>query len=230
MAHSVRSPAKPAAPRLRATTPTPWPLRWYAQDHRGENDGRRPGMRFVTSWQGTPSDDWLFHFDFSSLVDFCVWVLEWDGLHVPPFDHHAGGTGDLRAAGLTAAGWWKWFTSNVEGTDFQPEFSSRINVPMIADWVEVLWPYYQHALSDQRRDLMRPFVMAAPFDGLWGRLQPYHARLDCLRIHIVAYGQHAECALPPHHVVLGVPTTGIDQPLFHAAVLRGAAHLVDLSR
>ena len=41
-------------------------------------------------------------------IDFCVWVLLRDGLRVPPFDSHREGSGELRAAGLTAPDWRDW--------------------------------------------------------------------------------------------------------------------------
>jgi hypothetical protein len=41
-------------------------------------------------------------------VDFCIWVLEADGLHVPPFEYHATGDGSLRAAGLDGESWQSW--------------------------------------------------------------------------------------------------------------------------
>jgi hypothetical protein len=41
-------------------------------------------------------------------IDFCVWVLLADGLRVPPFDAHPGGSGHLQAAGLTTSGWRAW--------------------------------------------------------------------------------------------------------------------------
>lgn len=42
------------------------------------------------------------------MVDFCVWVLEVDGLKVAPFDQHADGDCSLRTAGLTAQDWQAW--------------------------------------------------------------------------------------------------------------------------
>lgn len=42
-------------------------------------------------------------------VDFCIWVLQVDGLHVPPFDQHPDGDGSLRTLGLTEASWQTWF-------------------------------------------------------------------------------------------------------------------------
>ena len=47
--------------------------------------------------------------DAASEIDFCVWVLIADGLRVPPFDAHPPGSGELRAAGLTAPEWQAWF-------------------------------------------------------------------------------------------------------------------------
>jgi hypothetical protein len=56
-----------------------------------------------------PGDNpWLYDEMFDPMVDFCFWVLELDGLHVPPFEHHSGGDGALRAAGMTAQSWETW--------------------------------------------------------------------------------------------------------------------------
>jgi hypothetical protein len=41
-------------------------------------------------------------------VDFCVWVLEADGLKVPPFDKHAHGSKLLRRKGLDSSSWQNW--------------------------------------------------------------------------------------------------------------------------
>lgn len=41
-------------------------------------------------------------------IDFCVWVLEQDGLRVSPFDQHPDGDGSLRARGMTAETWLDW--------------------------------------------------------------------------------------------------------------------------
>lgn len=41
-------------------------------------------------------------------IDFCVWVLEQDGLRVPPFDKHPDGDGSLQARGMTAENWLDW--------------------------------------------------------------------------------------------------------------------------
>jgi|UPI00036C5C14 Fe-S cluster biosynthesis and repair protein YggX len=45
-----------------------------------------------------------------SAIYFCVWLLEQDGLRVPPFDQHPDGDGSLRSSGLTAETWRTWMT------------------------------------------------------------------------------------------------------------------------
>ncbi len=49
-----------------------------------------------------------YSFGFNMMVDFCIWVLETDGLQVTPFDQHPDGDGSLRAVGLNAEGWQSW--------------------------------------------------------------------------------------------------------------------------
>lgn len=52
-------------------------------------------------------------YGFQIHVDFCVWILEQDGLQVPPFDLHPKRDGQLQAAGLRAAEWQQWFSQVV---------------------------------------------------------------------------------------------------------------------
>lgn len=51
---------------------------------------------------------WILIQDSNIMLDFCVWVLKSDGLHVPPFDRHPEGNGTLRAKGLDAEVWRSW--------------------------------------------------------------------------------------------------------------------------
>lgn len=51
----------------------------------------------------------VLHLGFESIPDFCVWVLERDGLQVPPFDQHPDGNGELRDLGMTGEQWQAWF-------------------------------------------------------------------------------------------------------------------------
>lgn len=54
-------------------------------------------------------NSWHYSQGSEPAVDFCLWVLQVDGLQVPPFDHHPEGDGSLRALGLTADDWQTWF-------------------------------------------------------------------------------------------------------------------------
>jgi hypothetical protein len=58
-------------------------------------------------------DGWWFGGGFDRHADFCVWVLEQDGLRVPLFDRHPEGDGRLRAAGLDADSWRRWLAAAV---------------------------------------------------------------------------------------------------------------------
>src|SRR5258708_30030096 len=58
---------------------------------------------------GSGEKPWSCSVSFNPYVDFCIWVLEADGLRVPPFDKHPSGDGTLQAAGLHADEWWSWF-------------------------------------------------------------------------------------------------------------------------
>jgi hypothetical protein len=47
--------------------------------------------------------------------DFCVWILESDGLRVSPFDRHADGNHRLRSQGLDVETWRRWVRKVVKG-------------------------------------------------------------------------------------------------------------------
>ncbi|MBO0794512.1 MAG: hypothetical protein J2P36_26660 [Ktedonobacteraceae bacterium] len=51
---------------------------------------------------------WLCLTETDRNANFCIWVLEVDGLRVPPFEHHSEGNGILRAAGLNEGNWRSW--------------------------------------------------------------------------------------------------------------------------
>src|SRR5712691_2593664 len=53
---------------------------------------------------------WHYRQGSDPAVDFCLWVLQVDGLNVPPFDQHPDGDGSLRALGLTEDSWQTWFS------------------------------------------------------------------------------------------------------------------------
>jgi len=46
---------------------------------------------------------------FNDLIDFCIWILEYDQLQVAPFDQHPQASGPLQHQGLTPQLWQIWF-------------------------------------------------------------------------------------------------------------------------
>ncbi len=120
---------------------------------------------------------WTFSQDFSEEIDFCVWVLEVDGLHVPPFDQHPDGDGSLRAVGLDGEKWQSWLIRVVDlqyqqnqalkqgspkdplsPSDWRPRFIPEALEPALAwtgsadvrERLATLWEQYQ-PLADERK-------------------------------------------------------------------------------
>jgi hypothetical protein len=58
-------------------------------------------------------DSWTFGTSTDLTIDFCVWVLQVDGLRVAPFDRHPDGDGRLRDIGLNETDWRVWFAEMV---------------------------------------------------------------------------------------------------------------------
>lgn len=57
--------------------------------------------------------------DFNIYIDFCVWVLQVDGLNVPPFDKHKKGNKILQNQGLTPDRWQEWIIKVVTTQDLR---------------------------------------------------------------------------------------------------------------
>ena len=86
---------------------------------------------------------WVFRYDFSREIDFCVWILEVDGLRVPPFDQHSDGDGLLRTVGLDGAGWQSWLVRIVDLQLRQNEALQRLpknRPPTSLDWKMTIIP------------------------------------------------------------------------------------------
>jgi hypothetical protein len=72
---------------------------------------------------------WFFAYGFNMFVDFCMWVLEVDGLQVPPFDQHPAGDRTLQAIGLDADGWRSWVN---EVVNLQHQQTRAVRQPFVA--------------------------------------------------------------------------------------------------
>ena len=57
---------------------------------------------------------WVFSHGYDFYIDFFVWVLEVDGLQVPPFDRHPEGDRSLRSHGMTPQSWQLWLTKTLQ--------------------------------------------------------------------------------------------------------------------
>lgn len=62
----------------------------------------------LNSPQEEPDNFWFYETTFNEHIDFCVWVLQVDGLSVPPFSHHPDGDRTLQNHGLNAESWQAW--------------------------------------------------------------------------------------------------------------------------
>lgn len=72
--------------------------------------------------------DWFCSYGLDLNIDFCFWILEVDGLHVPPFTHHAEGNGALRALGMDATSWLTWTQNVIQQHDQQKYTTQRESV------------------------------------------------------------------------------------------------------
>jgi hypothetical protein len=48
----------------------------------------------------TDFSSFVLHVTFDSQIDFCIWLLELDGLQVSPFDRHPNGNRILQGKGI----------------------------------------------------------------------------------------------------------------------------------
>ena len=97
--------------------------------------------------------------DENIFIDFCVWVLQIDGLQVPPFDKHSAGNGLLSAQGLNATVWSSWFANVVRtkeqasretlGSFYRYSYSPEIwnGEPAVKELLQELWAEYLSMLK-----------------------------------------------------------------------------------
>jgi hypothetical protein len=116
-------------------------------------------------------DSWTFSIGGDPDINFCVWILLGDGLHVPPFDAHDAGDAGLRAVGLTESNWREWFVTTVVSATRRQESVRADPVAMRSedderiDFSELMYgaePPTPDQISQARRALM-----GRPAAGRW---------------------------------------------------------------
>lgn len=175
-------------------------------------------------------NSWTFSGGFNMTVDFCIWVLEVDGLYVPPFDQHPEGDGSLRAAGLDAEAWQSWLM-RVVNLQYEQQRTRKGPLNQQVDWQSVLiseaynpprawigtatvgnrlaelWTQYgplsnERNKAEARLARKRQQVETDRRMNLWRDLSPYHSRIPTLVIHMVQYEKPINYLIPPVSVIM----------------------------
>lgn len=81
-----------------------------------------------------PELPWRIDYCFNDFIDFCIWILEIDGLCVTPFDQHPEGNRILQNRGLDAYTWRQWLATVVALQDPILRHYELLSDP--SSWVE----------------------------------------------------------------------------------------------
>lgn len=189
------------------------------------------------------ASEWRVRFGFNAMVDFCIWVLETDGLRVPPFDRHDEGPGLLRTMGVEPQTWRAWLHATVaqqaEREDLHAALSRsrrsypqalepslppctprRFNPPLLwpghpnlQPWLAELWEQYGPIALERRG---RTEVLECTMVERWLQetLCDLQPRPGRLHLHLVRYPGVVAYPVPPDAVILGIDTCLAD----HAAL------------
>lgn len=71
---------------------------------------------------------WHWTESYSVAVGFAVWILQRDGLPVPPFDAHPQGDAELQSVGLNGSDWSAWLAMIVGIEDQAGEAASTVDL------------------------------------------------------------------------------------------------------
>jgi hypothetical protein len=168
-------------------------------------------------------DPWHYDLGFNVMVDFGTWVLERDGLYVPPFDRHTDGDGALRARGLDAAGWRMWaerivsaqgeIAARMKGTpakETSAAFESLLppalwtGATAVRDLLADLWDEFG-VVSNDRKNLsyLKPLSQSKELIELRSALAPYWDQLPALHVYLVDYPGPVIHEVHPDSLIVG---------------------------
>lgn len=199
---------------------------------------------------------WSYRMSFDIMVDFCIWTLQIDGLHVPPFDQHPDGDSSLRAAGLTGEDWQAWLLQVLHQQDeFNQSLQQRAPADPLKDlssrrlpepryspfaWsggdavgerLVELWEQYG-PVSNQRKRQEPEFARGLRKEEhksgtrLYDELRPYQRRLPPLSIYLVAYEHPLDYLVPPATLLMTLQEGQPEPEVFRERVLAAVVELV----
>ena len=201
----------------------------------------------------TGESGWTFTEDFHVGVNFCVWVLRLDGLHVGPFTQHPDGDGKLRNAGLTARGWLEWvsriigYDQQVRGRDITAirpgrKYDLKRAHDPVGAWfgptavrgeLSSLWIEYEPGASAWRLNNIQEVrkahglgIKPDEYRKLWATLTQYQSKLPGLRIFLVDYPSVVLQPIPPISAVVGMGERWYRDSQVHASTIINAAQLL----
>jgi hypothetical protein len=185
---------------------------------------------------------WHYGFGFDCDADFCFWVLERDGLRVPPFDRHPDGDGTLRAAGLDVASWRAWLERNIAASDEQYEivkaglkqqvdFNRLRELKPAALWdgapdvgrrLMILADEYEEISNERASSKVELARTHAQCDAqLWMDLAPYRRTLPPVQIVTVGYPGPVQAIVAPKTILLAVGNWAPTPSELASAILEG---------
>lgn len=183
-------------------------------------------------------------YEFNIAVDFCVWILETDGLHVPPFDKHPNGDNAFQKQGLDAASWSIWLNDVIllqeqgrsvisTGVEAQEFFAKADNPPAIwkgrpevGQMLIERWQHYLAILPEKRLRDLEPLERSTEGVQLTNDLKPYYKRLSRFSIYLVSYPRAVEAIVLPVSTILGIGNVLPVGTQFRTIAFRMAKQLV----
>jgi hypothetical protein len=184
------------------------------------------------------NDGWSWSEGISAQIDFAIHVLLVDGLHVAPFDKHAGGDGSCRALGLDQRTWGRWVIAlinlrevvnaerlaagpdpdgNRKPTDAELMLQRPAVVcpgsPELVHRLREIWEEYIPGFPEWARATVSPEASFARMSAdrqrsLWLALQPLRPKVPRLAIYIVRYPVPEVMAVDPATAVISPDLTG----------------------
>jgi hypothetical protein len=206
-------------------------------------------MNGMTLTRYRPASGWHVSLGFNSMIDFCVWLLEEDGMQLAPFDRHPGGHGLLRTMGIDPVAWRRWLhhivllqaepepassrlwhhshLSSSAGLHTAPQFDPPAlwtGRPHLRAWLGGLWQHYG-PLALERRGQIDLLEQTLVERWLHDTLEELHPRLQSLHIHLVRYPRQVIYRVAPHSLVVALDDTLRDHATLCAAVREAAEQL-----